>query len=290
MQQAHANNTDRRSAIGAYGVWIEGLESLAGSLGPASPDWPRLRINRSIGPCPVQRPYVVGDDRAEVRIADQTGRVGGIRIDRDPLTASFTSPGGFSDDAMIHPDLGFLAAVVAKWSGREVFHAGAFLTENGVWAVLGTREAGKSTLLGLLAARGVAVFTDDALVVGGGTAFAGPRCVDLREGAADRLQQGTDIGLVGNRRRWRVQLPAVPASAPLAGWIVPEWGDDIELRTAPAAQRLALLNSSVYLKEAPPRPERLLALVTLPVVVFRRPRNWAEADAATTALLDRIAG
>ena len=151
---------------------------------------------------------------------------------------------------MIHPDLGFIAAVVNRWAGREVFHAGAFLAENGAWGVLGTREAGKSSLLGQLAAKGVPVFADDALVVEDRTAFAGPRCIDLREGAADWLQQGTDIGMVGNRRRWRVRLPAVPATAPLAGWIVPEWAEHIELRSAPAALRLTLLNASVYLNSA----------------------------------------
>ncbi len=189
---------------------IEGLEFVGRPARAGLSHWPRLRIIRSIGPCPVERPTVIGDDWAAVRTADQTGQVGGIRVDRDPLTASLTSPGGFSDDAVIHPDLGFLAAVVNRWAGREVFHAGAFLAENGAWGVLGTREAGKSSLLGLLAAKGVPVLADDALVVEDRTAFAGPRCIDLREGAADWLQQGTDIGMVGNRRRWRVRLPGGP--------------------------------------------------------------------------------
>ena len=277
--------------VGAYGLRLTGLESASRNLVVALDSWPQLMIERVVGPCTVKQRYFVSDEWAEYCTLDQTGQVGGVRMDREPLTVRFTSPGGFSDAAVLHPALGLIAAVANRWSGRDVFHAGAFLTNKGAWAVLGTQEAGKSSLLGHLAAKGVGIVADDAVVVDeDGLALAGPRCVDLREGAADWLGQGEDIGMVGARRRWRMHVPAVPAAVPLRGWIVPEWGDCIELEAVPAVLRLRLLYANRYLALPPRRPERVLDLVALPFVIFRRPRRWDSAEEAITVLMDRLDG
>jgi hypothetical protein len=76
------------------------------------------------------------------------------------------------------------------------------------------------------------------LVVDGEDALAGPRCFDLRAGAADHFQLGTYIGQVGTRERWRAALPPVEARTPLAGWVVPGWGDEVVVEPVTVAERL----------------------------------------------------
>ena len=282
---------DKLPHIGAYGLRLTGLESASRNLVVAPDSWPDLMIERVVGSSTLKQPYFVGDESAEFRTLDQTDQRGDVRVDREPLTVRFTSPGGFSDAAVIHPALGLVAAVANRWLGRDVFHAGAFLNGDGAWAVMGAQEAGKSSLLGHLATKGVGIVADDAVVVDkDGLVHAGPRCVDLREGAADWLGQGEDIGIVGTRRRWRMHVPAVPAAVPLRGWIVPEWGDCIELGAVPVVLRHRLLYANRYLGEVPRRPERVLDLIALPFVIFRRPRRWESAEEATAALLDLLDG
>ncbi len=82
-------------------------------------------MRRSSGAASVTRPFFVDDDVLELRTADSTGQVGGIRLTRQPLEAWFTSPAGFGDAEILHPDLGALAAVINNWSGRDAVHAGA---------------------------------------------------------------------------------------------------------------------------------------------------------------------
>ena len=207
---------------------------------------------------------------------------------REPLTARLTVPGGFSDDAMVHPGLALLAAITNRWLGRDAFHAGAFLSGAGTWAVMGAKEAGKSTTLGYLAAKGVGVISDDVLVVDGGHALAGPRCVDLRASAADWLGQGVDVGVVGARRRWRMHVPPVPAAVALQGWILPSWGERVELEVVPPAQRIPLLYANLAQLRVPRDPAQLLSLAALPCLILRRPRRWEAMDEAVAMLLDRI--
>ena len=90
----------------------------------------------------------------------------------------------------MHPTLSRLALHVALAQGRDALHAGALLGSAGAWAVVGTKEAGKSTLLAACARAGIEVMTDDALFIDGDSCLAGPRCIDLRP-APDRLIAGT---------------------------------------------------------------------------------------------------
>ena len=132
-----------------------------------------------------------------------------------------------SDQALVHPYLAPAAAVIARWLGREPFHAGAFALDGGAWGVLGEREAGKSSLLAWLSLQGRSVVCDDMLVVAGDTVFAGPRSVDLRRETAVRLGAGEELGMIGARERWRVGLPPIEPEVPLAGWVFLEWGDEV---------------------------------------------------------------
>lgn len=276
---------------GAYGLCLTGLETASRYLVDVPGTWPQLAIDRVVGtPTRIgEGTSTLADDWAEFRFLDRTDRVGHARIDRDPLAARFTSPGGLDDDATIHPGLSLIAAIANRWLGRDAFHAGAFLTGAGAWAVLGAREAGKSTTLGHLAAKGLGIVADDVLIVEDGQALAGPRCIDLREGAASWLGQGADSVLtIGQRRRWRTHVPSVPPAVPLQGWILPTWGDRVELESVAAVRRLPLLYANLALTQIPRHPERLLRLAALPFLVFRRPRRWETMDEAAATLLDRL--
>jgi hypothetical protein len=248
--------------LGAYGLHLTGLDTASRYLVKAPATWPQLAIERTAAPA--------------------------ASIDRAPLAARFTGPAGFDDDAIIHPGLGMLAAIANRWLGRDAFHAGAFLTGDGAWAVMGAKDAGKSTTLAHLAAKGRGIVADDVLIIDNGHAFAGPRCVDLRESAADWLGQGESINAVGERRRWRVHVPAIPPVVPLRGWILPTWGDRIELEPVPALRRLPLLYANLALTQIPRYPDRLLSLAALKFLVFRRPRRWEAMEEAAATLLDRL--
>lgn len=285
-----AASGDRSTYSGAYGVRISGLDTAYGGLVEVPERWALLTVHREQAPCPISRPFFVDDEIMELRTANRAGNLCGIRMTRRPLEAWFTSPDGFTDDEILHPDLAVVAAVISQWSGREAFHAGAFITEAGAWAVLGEREAGKSSLMAQLAVAGCGILSDDIVVLDeNGRALAGPRCVDLREGAAVHLGLGTDIGMVGERRRWRLRVPDVPPAVPFRGWIVPEWGDRIEFDAVPVATRPSTVFAHRYLQfVSPPDPTRVLALAALPFLTFRRPKRWEVAEEATAALLARL--
>jgi hypothetical protein len=270
--------------LGAYGLRLTGLATAWRYLIGAPTSWPDLAIERVTGTPSVEHD-IVEDDWAEYRILGG----GCVRLDREPLTARFTAAGVVSDDAMAHPGLAMLATITNRWLGRDAFHAGAFLAGAGAWAVMGAREAGKSSMLAYLAAKGVGIVSDDVLIIGDGHALSGPRCVDLRHSAADWMGQGVDIGIVGDRRRWRVQVPPVPAAVPLQGWIVPAWGDPVEVEAVSPAGRLPLLYANLGLTQIPRSPERLLRLAALPCLMFRRPRRWEATEEAVSMLLDRVA-
>jgi hypothetical protein len=120
-------------------------------------------IERVGGPSTVKHRYFVGDEWAEFRMLDQTGQVGGVRVDREPLTVRFTSPGGFARRCRDSSCSGHIAAVANRWLAGMSFTQ-AFLNSDGAWAVLGAQEAGKSSLLGHLATKGVGIVPDDAVV------------------------------------------------------------------------------------------------------------------------------
>jgi hypothetical protein len=192
------------------------------------------------------------------------------------------------DRDMVHPYLAPAAAVAARWAGRETFHAGAVVTAAGAWALLGDKENGKSTTLAWLALHGHDVLVDDLLVLDGVHALAGPRCIDLREGAAQRLDAGEPLGMVGLRERWRVTLGPVAPAVPLRGWIALGWGDELAIEPVRGSERMLALIPYRAVALEPRAPQDLMALASLPVWRLRRPREWQSLVPAAERLLEAI--
>ena len=226
----------------------------------------------------------VSDDRAELAL--ESG--GGIVVERDPARATYTVPFPLDDADLVHPYLGSAAAIVAYWVGREIFHAGGFVAGDGAWAVLGEREAGKSSLLAWLAHVGQPVLSDDIVVVEDGHAYAGPRSIDLRETAAEALETGMPLGVVGARERWRLELEQVAPSAPLVGWIFLSWGPELMLERLRGGEVLTRIAAQRAVRLPPAEPATLLRLSGLPAWELRRPQSWHLLEPAGELLLERL--
>ena len=284
MERTHA-------AHGAYGLRVEGLEGAEELLLPVSPDWPLLTIRWLGEPLePAEEPETATETEATIsfgprRAVITRGSSGRIDIERDPTVATFRIPRVRDPHALVHPYLGAAASVASLWLGREVFHAGAFLGPSGAWLVLGSRTAGKSSLLASLHAQGCEVLADDVVVVEQGQAFAAPRALDLRQESAEQLQLGEPLGRVGDRDRWRVRLGRVPLAAPLVGAVFLSWFDTLEVVEVSGSARLPRLVESLTLPGRPADALALLELASLPCLELRRPRAWGALDAASDAIL-----
>ena len=102
---------------------------------------------------------------------------------------------------------------------------------------------------------------------------------------------GRELGMVGTRMRWRLDLPDVAPELPFRGWISLDWtADSIAVSTVPTPQRLGLLVESRGVIIAEESTEQWLPIIGLPMVRLRRPKDWAHLDAAMTALLDGLPG
>lgn len=175
---------------------------------------------------------------------------------------------------------------MAHWLGRPSFHAGAFVMDGGAWAVVGDREAGKSSTLAWLAAHGYEIVADDILVIEDGAVFAGPRSVDLRGDTAKQLGVGSELGVVGTRERWRLALPQLgAASVPLRGWIFLAWRSEPELRRLSCSACLTRLIGHIGMRRSAANPSALLELATLPAWDFGRKRDWQLMDQTGERLL-----
>ena len=144
----------------------------------------------------------------------------------------------------------------------------------------------------MLAQRGVPIVADDVVILDReDRALAGPRFVDLRAEAAERLSAGESIGVVGTRERFRMPVGQAPAAAPLRGFVVLGWSEEDAPAVSPvaAARRLEQLfaNRITRLEPADGRP--LLDLTTLPMLELRRPRSWERAGEAVDALTAALA-
>lgn len=263
---------------------MSGISPAAGLLVGAPAHWPVVDLVVQAAAGAGRPPESVDAGEAVIRLSAG----GWVTASRDERRAVFTMPVTPSPEALIHPHLAAVAVVQAHWNGWQSFHAGAFVADDGVWGLLGEKEAGKSSMLASLALAGVPVVCDDVLVVSGRTAFAGPRSIDLRAGAAERLQTGVPLGVIGERERWRLPLAPIPAELPFRGWVRLGWGVDVDVRATEGADRLRALLPHRGLRVAPARPEQLIGLAALPVLELRRPREWGSHQRAMDALLRAV--
>jgi hypothetical protein len=279
-----ARPVNDRGPLGAYGLTLEGVEAAAALFVPAPAGWPRFRISSAIGDARPGGEHAT-DDHA--RLLLRTG--GEIEIDRAAAEVRFTLPRELEPHALVHPYLAPAAAIIGRWIGRESFHAGAFVADGAAWGVLGERELGKSSLLAWLARRGEPVLSDDMLIVADGTAFAGPRSVDLRRETAERLGTGEALGVIGQRERWRVALPPIEPELPFRGWVFLAWDDAVDVRPVEPSERLARLLRHRGVRLPPADHEALLALAALPGLELARPRRWESVADAGERLLEAVA-
>ena len=124
-------------------------------------------------------------------------------------------------DEIVHPVLGRMLPLLAEARGIDALHGGALLVRDAAWAVIGAREAGKSSLLAQCHRDGAQVATDDIVVLEGMRCLSGPRCIDLRAEPARRL--GPGIAVRGGTKH-RIKLPPAAAEAELAGVVYLAWG------------------------------------------------------------------
>lgn len=275
---------------GIYGVSLAGLPGVAHLLNPADPSWPTVTVTRTRRSC--ERHRVPGAEVITGADAhyDLQAAQGHVHVERAAMSVRFFMAQECADDLYVHPLLALPGAIITSWLGRFGFHAGVFATRSGAWAVLGDRETGKSSLLGQLHLLGVPVLTDDVAVVQDGVVYPGPASIDLRPEAAAALGIGTDLGVVGARRRHRVLLGGSAEPLELAGWVVPEFGARCTVDRIPAGQALATLLNNLALSTPPSDPAGLLDLAARPMLRWRRPRDWSAMIASARTLLEATAG
>jgi hypothetical protein len=282
-------STDTSGRTGCYGLRLVGLDGAERFLTPAEDGWPTLIVLRPAGrPEPGDR-YELDDHHADLRLSDGASRA---VVDRAAGTVSLTLSRDYADEELLHPLLSGSMSVFNLWNGRDAFHAGAFALGGGAWGVIGDRGQGKSSLLGYLATRGIPVLADDVLVEDRGDVLPGPAFVDLRPDAAHALGTGRDMGVLGSRPRYRLDVPVPPLRTPLAGWLTLAWSDDdrVEVRPVPVPQRLPLLyrNRSVLL--TPATPAGFVAYAAKPFYELRRPKRWDALPDVEQALRSALGG
>lgn len=254
---------------GAYGLGFRGLDErpeIGGALINAPDHWPTVTLAHTVEEQTVVSPEVT-TARARILLVDGSHAV----LDRERRTVTLHGPKSLWTDWFVHPALATISSIFANWLGHHAIHAGAFVGKQGAWALIGTKQAGKSSTLGWLAANRYPIVADDLVVIGDGTAFAGPRTLDLLPSTAQYL--GRDGQLVRDGERHRLSLGAVDPEVPIRGWIALAWGDDVEARPIPPSERLGVLIDNLRVPLDGPGSEALLDLAALPGFELHRPRQ-----------------
>lgn len=215
------------------------------------------------------------DDEACFR----TPLIGGgwLECVRGSRTASFYLAEHWELEELAHPLLTSAAGVVCRWDGAAVLHGGVITAGESAVAIVGDREAGKSTLLAWLHLQrdGVHVLSDDLVVVRDGQVFAGPRCIDLRPSSAEALVLPPDAALSRHGTRVRLPTAAGPPHVRLGAVVLLRWGSEVSLTPVPAVARLPLLAEHTSFRHSQSSARDLLALCAFPLFVLTRPRDWA---------------
>jgi hypothetical protein len=276
--------TPTASQDGAWGLRFPSLAAGAGHVLVEAADWAPVDLDLRLNAKPD-----IHDGHWNPRDAYIPLPSGGLLEITWPHTVRLTLPSNPMSEFVVQPHLATAAASIAVHAGRQAFHAGAVLINGGAWAIFGAKEAGKSTSIGRLHQMGIDILTDDVLICDGLNALVGPRCIDLRLAAAEKLTIGKDFGVVGLRERWRVYLPACPSRVPLRGWVLLDWSDKESITSIPVTERLALLDQNQALRLPAHDPEAFLELSALPAYRWSRVRSWDRLDDSISSLLAVLA-
>jgi hypothetical protein len=226
------------------------------------------------------------------RVVLGSKRGAGFDAHRDPLSIEFWFPEPVETETIVHPLLTIPMSVLARWRGDVTLHAGAFAVKEGAWAVVGQRQAGKSTMLAILGERGCPLVADDLLALSDDQVWAGPNCVDLRPDIAARIDGARHIGTVGGRDRYRLSTAPSAWQLPLRGMLILAWSEDGSLSLEPVApaERLRLLYGQEYIGlMGATDPRKVLALMDIPAWQLTRPRDWSANEAAVDQVLALVA-
>jgi hypothetical protein len=254
---------------GVYGLRVQGV-SADGIFSLVRADSPRLEVSVEEGRV-LDREERFGEDAAEIRLIGN----GWVSLSRAGH-AHFVLPNLVPGEEVIHPWLVPAAATYSGWLGRHVLHGGIYSRDGRAVAVLGDKEAGKSTLLAWLATHGEGeVLADDLVVLDAGIVYSGPRCIDLRPGTAEAIDAIASKRLVRDASRQRVRLPPCRESAEIVGVVVLSWdeGRDVSLIRMGPSEAVAVVLPHA-LKVDTSHRTGLLDLLGYPVWRLARPRTW----------------
>jgi hypothetical protein len=249
-----------------YGLQVRGLHDAAELCPDEGGTTYQTRVEVSQLDAPPPKPTPLDTARSVRILAD--GRH--LALDRHDGTATFFGP-PLSPDLLAHPYLGPVATTFNRWAGREAFHSGAFIVDGSAWALVGPRNAGKSSLLAALLARDIPIFSDDILITDGHAAYAGPRCLDLRQPVP---HTPLDTRPSRDRTRWRVTLPPTRPRIPFGGWVFLRWGDKLSLTPVSGSDLLSRISTRRSWRQLPSDPTTILVLASLPAWELTRPRDW----------------
>ena len=270
--------------FGAYGIAFTGIDPSRGLLElddpPASEPWHIVHEpGATLEPDEVVGVTVYGQFARIVHSAEAA-----TSLDRAGRLVTFHTGDRLTDDAVVHPGLSGPAAVISYWAGRSAIHGAAVVVDGSAWVVLGSRGAGKSTTAGLIIEAGHHLLADDLAVIDGEDVLAGPASVDFREETAELLG-GEPLGKIGSRDRWRRPTPVRHQRAPLAGFVDLAWEPSVTVDALGVGERIRIL-SECHL--CPPRPDALLALSSLAMLRFGRPRHLKTASSGVDLLLEQL--
>lgn len=266
-----AGTSGEVDAPGAYGLRLSGLTA-AERLAHVERDAPQLEVSFSCGRVH-DRTERFTADRAEIALIDD----GWISLERSGR-AELILPQAVPEEEMLHPWLVPAAATFNGWLGRQVLHGGLYARDGRAVAVLGDKQAGKSTLLTWLALTDeFDILADDLVVIEDGLAFAGPRYIDLRTGSLDVLGPSNRHRLVRDGSRLRLELPAAAPAAELVGVVILNWwrSPEVALRSLAPSEGLASLLPHALGGGERGLHGRLLDLLHVPTWMLLRPRDWS---------------
>jgi hypothetical protein len=273
------DDADHRAPIqgSAYGLTIRSHVDLRHLLLPPAPGCPELTIEHRRDDAPPDADHL---DATHALITRLDGRR--LTVERASGRATLFGPIPNAEE-LAHPLIGAAAIVISRWLRLEVFHAGSFSLQGKALCVVGANQAGKSTLLSAIAARGLPIMADDLAFTDGHWLYAGPRTLDLR--AARNVS--APLRPVRNDRL-RMTLDPAPSRLPLGGWLLIEWAPRLSLEPIAASELLQALIDRRSLRTLPSDPETFLALAGLPAWRLRRPSDWSQLEDSIDLLLAGI--